>query len=84
MHRGLGEGVRDFRQKIFFPKNGVRGSLGSHWEVFHHGTPRNHFQGVVVAFGGPPGGAKEIKLEKKSISFFALKTSNMCSELMKN
>ena len=56
--------------KYFFSKNGLGGSLGSHWKVFHHGTPRNHFQGVVVTFGRRPGSKKELKLGKNSISFF--------------
>ena len=37
---------------------------------FHHGTLRNHFQGVVVAFRSRPGGEKGLKLKKKIISIF--------------
>ena len=72
MHRGLGEGVREFRPEIFFSKNGFGGSLGSHWKVFHHGTPRNHFQQVVVAFGGRPGGGKGLEMGKKINFMFCL------------
>ena len=48
--------------KYFFSKNGLGDSLGSHWKVFHHGTLRNHFQGVVVSFGCQPGGEKRAKI----------------------
>ena len=74
LHRGLGEGVRNFRPEIFFSKNGFGGSLGSHWKVFHHGTLRNHFQGVVVAFGSWPGGEKGAEIRWKfNFIFLALK-----------
>ena len=49
--------------KYFFSENGLGGSLRSHWKVFHHGTLRNHFQGVVVAFGSRPGGEKGAEIE---------------------
>ena len=38
------------------------GFLGPNWKVFHHLTPREHFQGAVIAFGSQPDG--EIRVER--------------------
>ena len=51
--------------KFFFAYNGLGAFLGPNWKVFHHGTLRNHFQGVVVAFGSRPGGEKRVKIRWK-------------------
>ena len=41
-----------FRSLKKLASNGLGAFLGPNWKVFHHGTLRNHFQGVVVVFGG--------------------------------
>ena len=73
LHRGLSFFIEWGVRKIqgfqawnnFFSKNGFGGSLGSYWKVFHHGTLRNHFQGVVVGFARRPGGEKRAKIRWK-------------------
>ena len=50
---------------MFFANNDLGGSLGPNWKVFHHGTHRNHFQGVVLAFGSRPGGEKGAEIGRK-------------------
>ena len=56
--------------KIFFANNGLGGFLGPNWKVFHHGTLRKHFQGVVTAFESRPVGKKRLKGGKKLIDLF--------------
>ena len=48
--------------KIFFANNGLGGFLGPKWKVLHHGTLRNHFQGLSTAFRSRPGGEKMAKI----------------------
>ena len=47
---------------FFFANNGLGAFLGPNWKVFHHGTLRNHFQGVVIAFGSHPVGVKRAEM----------------------
>ena len=46
------------RLEIFFANNGLGGFLGPNRKVFHHGTPRENFQGVGIAWGSRPSGEK--------------------------
>ena len=41
-------------QNFFLANNGLGAFLEPNWKVFHHGTLRNHFQGVCVALGSLP------------------------------
>ena len=61
------------RLESFFANNGLGGFLGPKWKVFHHGTPRKHFQGVGIACGSRPSSEKGQKMGKKSIKLFCLK-----------
>ena len=62
MHRGpgylLGLWLWPFydlgAQNFFLANNGLGAFLEPNWKVFHHGTLRNHFQGVCVAIGSLP------------------------------
>ena len=62
------------RLESFFANNGLGGFLGPKWKVFHHGTPRKHFQGVGIACGSRPRGEKLAeKGQKISQTFLPLK-----------
>ena len=41
-------------KNVFLANNGLGAFLEPNWKVFHHGTLRNHFQGVCVAIGSLP------------------------------
>ena len=72
------------RLESFFANNGLGGFLGPKWKVFHHGTPRKHFQGVGIACGSRPSSEKGQKRAKNQSNFFALKRCNSYSKLVAN
>ena len=66
--------------EIFFCTNGLGGFLGPKWKVFHHGTLRNHSQGVSIALGSRPGGEKMAKIRWKINLYFCPLKCAICDQ----
>ena len=65
--------------KFCLANNGLGAFLEPNWKVFHHGTLRNHFQGVCVALGSLPISEKNgMSREKSGATFSSHRVTTRC------